>query len=224
MLSTIFISNVWVATAIVAIVGISWSIVLWIPFALVGEYVSSIGAASDHSSAVIRSPSFSRNREIGSNATLTSLLIDESSTNDEEATSSKASQTNYGSTYHSENNGHGQTSIHDDLDQEEALEEEEGGLDAGMVLGVHNMYIVFPQFAVAIIASVIFRVVSWVEHGKDDKPADDDNEGGVNVAWVLTFGGIMSLIATILSRRIIQVPNDAPRSTMRLFLDDRLSI
>ncbi|KAI7883147.1 hypothetical protein K492DRAFT_126802, partial [Lichtheimia hyalospora FSU 10163] len=149
MLSTIFVSNVWAATAIVTIVGISWSIVLWIPFALVGEYISTIGAI-------------------------------------------------------------------------EAMEEE--ALDAGMVLGVHNMYIVFPQFAVAIIASLIFRVVSWVEHGQGDKPIDGDNEGGVNVAWVLAFGGIMGLVATILSRRIIQVPNDAPRSTIRLFMDDRLSI
>ena len=216
MLSTILVSNVWAATAIVTIVGISWSIVLWIPFALVGEYISTVGASSDHSSPIIRSPAFSHNREIGSNATLASLLLEESS--DDQVTSSRASHSNYGSTHNNENNRPDHTSI----DQVEAMEEE--ALDAGMVLGVHNMYIVFPQFAVAIIASLIFRVVSWVEHGQGGKPIDGDNEGGVNVAWVLAFGGIMGLVATILSRRIVQVPNDAPRSSIRLFLDDRLSI
>lgn len=220
MLSTIFITNVWAATAIVTIVGISWSIVLWIPFALVGEYISTIGATSDHSSPVIRSPAFSQNREIGSNATLASLLIEESS--NDEATSSRASHTNYGAIHNNENNDP-VSSTHDTHDEADALVEEEG-LDAGMVLGVHNMYIVFPQFAVAIIASLIFRVVSWVQHGRADKPIDDDNEGGVNVAWVLAFGGVMSFVATILSRRIIQVPNDAPRSPLRLFMDDRVSI
>lgn len=219
MLSTIFITNVWAATAIVTIVGISWSIVLWIPFALVGEYISTIGggaSTSTHSSPVIRSPAFSQNREIGSNATLASLLIEESS--NDEATSSRASHTNYGTIHNNENNDQ-ISSTHDTQDQAE-----EEGLDAGMVLGVHNMYIVFPQFAVAIIASLIFRVVSWVQHGRGDKPIDDDNEGGVNVAWVLAFGGVMSFVATILSRRIIQVPNDAPRSPLRLFMDDRVSI
>ncbi|KAJ8660465.1 hypothetical protein O0I10_003923 [Lichtheimia ornata] len=220
MLSTIFITNVWAATAIVTIVGISWSIVLWIPFALVGEYISTIGATSDHSSPVIRSPAFSQNREIGSNATLASLLIEESS--NDEATSSRASHTNYGAIHNNENNDP-VSSTHDTHDEADALVEEEG-LDAGMVLGVHNMYIVFPQFAVAIIASLIFRVVSWVQHGRADKPIDNDNEGGVNVAWVLAFGGVMSFVATILSRRIIQVPNDAPRSPLRLFMDDRVSI
>ncbi|KAK5828114.1 sugar transporter [Linnemannia elongata] len=66
-------------------------------------------------------------------------------------------------------------------------------LDAGLVLGVHNMYIVFPQFVDAIIASC-FGDLGWMHWAaaKDPEP----------VGWVLRFGGIMALVAAYLSRRL----------------------
>ncbi|KAI9323622.1 major facilitator superfamily domain-containing protein [Dichotomocladium elegans] len=140
MLATIFVTAVRDATTIVAAAGISWSIVLWIPFALVGEYINTLGANTPRQ---LPTPT--------------------------------SQQSEF---------------------QEEAL-------SAGMVLGVHNIFIVLPQFAVAIIASLIFRVVSWIEHGK----YKDDDGSSVNVAWVLAFGGVMGLIATVLSLRIIEVPS-----------------
>jgi solute carrier family 45 protein 1/2/4 len=140
LLSTFFVETVLQATIVVAIIGIPWAVVLWVPFALVGEYISYEADVTAEVSA--------------------SLEANE-----------------------------------DDDDEE---------LDAGLLLGVHNMYIVFPQFAVAIIAAVIFKVVSAVED--PTKPPSPTPAQDTGVAWVLRFGGIMGLFAAILSRRIIEVP------------------
>lgn len=131
LLSTWFIRSVTSATIVLAIMGIPWAIVLWIPFSLVGEYVS----------------------------------------------------------YEDERRKQGVTQT-----SENAIEDQQDDFDAGMILGVHNMYIVFPQFAVAIISSMIFAASAG--------PVQD---GGSNVATVLAFGGLMALIAAVASRYIVRV-------------------
>ncbi|KAI9253812.1 major facilitator superfamily domain-containing protein, partial [Phascolomyces articulosus] len=151
MLSTIFVSNVPVATLIVAIIGISWSVVLWIPFALVGEYITGTTLPS--------TPPPSIPTADAPDIITTSSINNDSNTD---------------------------------------------GLDAGMVLGVHNIYIVCPQFLVAFIAALIFRLINWVEN---DRHQDDKEPDQANVAWVLVFGGVMSLIATVLCRYIVEVPS-----------------
>lgn len=125
LLSAYFIRSVAAATLVLAIMGIPWAIVLWIPFSLVGEYVSY------------------------------------------------------------EDECRKKTPSHQ-------LEQQQDDFDAGMILGVHNMYIVFPQFAVAIISSLIFA-------------ASTAPEGESNVAIVLGFGGLMALIAALISRYIVRV-------------------
>jgi hypothetical protein len=140
LLSAWFIRSVTAATIVLAIMGIPWAIVLWIPFSLVGEYVSY----EDE-----------RRKKGGI-----------------------GSQQNNGSV--------------------QQLEDQQDDFDAGMILGVHNMYIVFPQFAVAIISSLIFAASSE----KDKNPND---EGTSNVATVLAFGGLMALIAAVASRYIVRI-------------------
>ncbi|KAI7900907.1 major facilitator superfamily domain-containing protein [Cokeromyces recurvatus] len=120
LLSAWFIKSVTMATIMVGIMGIPWAIVLWIPFSLVGEYVSF----------------------------------------EDEQRQKKSND----------------------------IEERNNEFDAGMILGVHNMYIVFPQFAVAIIAFIIFYIAT-----------------SGNVGIVLAFGGLMALVATVMSRHIIRV-------------------
>ncbi|KAI9012102.1 major facilitator superfamily domain-containing protein [Phycomyces nitens] len=130
LLSAWWVRSVTGATVVLAIMGIPWAIVLWVPFSLVGEYVSS------------EDEKRSRKQQLPS----TSII---------------------------------------------RLEDQQDEFDAGMILGVHNMYIVFPQFAVAIISSVIFAVVE----GQDVS----------SVSSVLAFGGFMALVAALLSRLIIRV-------------------
>lgn len=130
LLSTWFIQSVSWATVVLAIMGIPWAIVLWIPFSLVGEYVS----------------------------------------------------------YEDEQRKKGITML--------GTEDQQDDFDAGMILGVHNMYIVFPQFAVAIISSLIFA--AYAAEGPVHRE-------GSNVATVLAFGGLMALIAAVASRYIVRI-------------------
>ncbi|CEI91564.1 hypothetical protein RMCBS344292_05848 [Rhizopus microsporus] len=131
LLSTWFVKSVTAATLILAIMGIPWAIVLWIPFSLVGEYVS---------------------------------------VEDERR---QQQQVN------------GSSSSYSQLEQQEEF-------DAGMILGVHNMYVVFPQFAVAIVSSLIFAAIK-------------DTQSLSSVTPVLIFGGLMALVAAGFSRSIIRV-------------------
>ena len=133
LLSAWFVRSVTGATLTLAVMGIPWAIVLWIPFSLVGEYVSY-----EDERRQLEGP---------------------------------ASDTR--------------------------LEDQAEDFDAGMILGVHNMYIVFPQFAVAIIASFIFAASGAVQ----------DDPSSSSAATVLAFGGLMALLAAMMSRFIVRVKN-----------------
>lgn len=136
LLSAWFVRSVRAATLVLAIMGVPWAIVLWVPFSLVGEFVSY----EDEHRQIQPSGSSSPAR----------------------------------------------------------MEDQQEDFDAGMILGVHNMYIVFPQFAVAIIASFIFALSDAVENG-------DGQDSASGVASVLAFGGLMALIAAAFSRFVIRV-------------------
>jgi hypothetical protein len=172
LLATFFVETVIQATVIVAIIGIPWAVVLWVPFALVGEYINY---ESDKLEDV------------------------------KETAVNLKNGPHYGAT-----NG-------ESVDQPASLEaneddDDDDELDAGLLLGVHNMYIVFPQFAVAIIAAIIFKIVAAVEDPNNlPNPTPTQDSG---VAWVLRFGGIMGLFAAVLSRLIIEVPRRPGQSSV----------
>ncbi|CAM0135369.1 unnamed protein product [Umbelopsis sp. WA50703] len=167
LLSTFFVETVTQATVIVAIIGIPWCVVLWVPFALVGEYIS--------------------------------YEADQLEDAKEAAAQTRNGHTKYGTTDTTQPDAASSSLEANEVDDDDEL-------DAGLLLGVHNMYIVFPQFAVAIIAALIFKAVQAVQDPTlppSPSPAPTQDSG---VAWVLRFGGIMGLFAAILSRRIIEVP------------------
>ncbi|KAI8350159.1 major facilitator superfamily domain-containing protein [Blakeslea trispora] len=136
LISSLFVKSVTAATVVLAIMGVPWAIVLWVPFSLVGEYVSF--EDEKRQKMIIAAPSSSSNEE--------------------------------------------------ELQQQDEF-------DAGMILGVHNMYIVFPQFAVAIISSFIFAAADAVK----------DKQSMSSVTPVLVFGGLMAVIAAGFSRSIVRV-------------------
>jgi len=70
----------------------------------------------------------------------------------------------------------------------------------GTVLGIHNLSISFPQFIVAIVSSIIFRVVDGTSEAIGD--AEDIYLGKNGVAWVLRFGGLMALAGAVATRLI----------------------
>ncbi|EGO27826.1 hypothetical protein SERLADRAFT_447045 [Serpula lacrymans var. lacrymans S7.9] len=69
----------------------------------------------------------------------------------------------------------------------------------GTILGIHNLAIVMPQFVVAVVSSVIFRIV---DESSQDPTNHDTYLGRNGVAWVLRFGGFCTLIGALISRMV----------------------
>lgn len=179
MLLTFFIHSVVGATLLLGLVGVSWATTMWIPFALIGEYL------------VIEQQRKSQHllQQRSSYAT----MEDETSSS---SGVSSSSRTQVGEEEDDEERGQLLVAADDDT------------MDAGMVLGVHNMYVVFPQFAVAIIAALIFSVAKAMQQAEGPPVDDDDDEdqrGNWGVPWVLRFGGMMAIMAIVLSRRVVDV-------------------
>lgn len=75
---------------------------------------------------------------------------------------------------------------------------------AGILLGIHNMYIVLPQFLVTFFSSLVFRML---EPEPASAPAGAELGGEVEagadaIGVVLRFGGVMAGIAGVLAWRL----------------------
>jgi solute carrier family 45 protein 1/2/4 len=94
-----------------------------------------------------------------------------------------------------------------DEDIGDTLVAEEREQSGGTILGIHNLAIVAPQFFVAIVAALIFKLL-----GRSDPNDGGGAEGGLrgtnDVVWVLRFGALMSLIGAIVSRRVLVTPSE----------------
>ena len=126
MWATLFTSTPKSATVLVALVGLSWALSLWAPFALISAEVSKRDAE--------RRRNFQRGR-----------------------------------TTHSE-----------------------GGDQAGIILGIHNVSISAPQILATLISSVVFKSLQ-----KPRGVVGDDSVG-----WVLRVGGAFALVAAYMTSRI----------------------
>ncbi|GAB5593019.1 hypothetical protein Unana1_07919 [Umbelopsis nana] len=158
MLSTHFVKTVMGATIVLSLLGISWACIMWIPFALIGEYLNIYDSSEPTESTV----------PILSYGAITNAFgIEDDSVAQYTEDASGAMSSDWISC---------------------------SNCEPGMVLGVLNVYVVFPQFAVALIASAIFSVVDLNE-GKGF--VDNNTYAGISI--LLQFSGLMALIATGLS-------------------------
>ncbi|RIA89018.1 sugar transporter [Glomus cerebriforme] len=167
MMTTFFVRTEYHAIAVIASIGIPWAVAMWVPFALVGEFVQKEDVEAIVENTHVRPI---ENHDIEHESSL--------------APASSSSS----------------PLAPDEQNEEEVVVEEEE-FDAGMILGVHNMYIVFPQFVISLISAGIFKLVNrisanggGVEIGRDDA-----------VGWVLRFGGVMALVAAVLSCYLIDL-------------------
>ncbi|KAG2224782.1 hypothetical protein INT45_005306 [Circinella minor] len=158
LISAWFVNSVAGATAVLAIMGIPWAIVLWVPFSLVGEFVSFEEDKRQNDQFV--------------KAITVSVNASTSTPSSKITTPTKL--------------------------EEQQEQDSSEDFDAGMILGVHNIYIVCPQFLVAACAAFIFAAADAI-----DSP--NNEQGDSSVAPVLAFGGMMALIAAAVSRFVIRV-------------------
>ncbi|KAI9239699.1 MAG: hypothetical protein BYD32DRAFT_442981 [Podila humilis] len=217
---TWFVDCLLTATIVIALCGVPWAIALWVPFAMMGEILSNMKdqmtmskntdtLVSSPESPCSASPPPATISEYGAITTRDNSNI----THAASLSSSNSAQTN--DRDHDPSSPLLETGLTDmELTKDHTMPQ----LDAGLVLGVHNMYIVFPQFVDALIASCLFAMIGAAPtHDQPSpkhllpEPGNGDVSGHISflsvinpepVGWILRFGGLMALVAAYLSRRL----------------------
>ncbi|KIK37654.1 hypothetical protein CY34DRAFT_92369 [Suillus luteus UH-Slu-Lm8-n1] len=98
--------------------------------------------------------------------------------------------------------------VQSDADAEDEASDSETRPAGGTILGIHNLAIVMPQFIIAIVSSVIFRIVDesapilTPSPIPDLEPDQNTYLGKNGVAWVLRFGGLCALIGAAACRMV----------------------
>jgi len=183
MFSTFFITTVFQATVFISFVGICWAVAMWVPFSIIMELLKEGGTpVTPPISDSGRRPGHARNMSFpGHPRPERQPLLR-------------------------------RRSFDEDYDYEPPREEviSTAPIAGGTILGLHNLAIVMPQFIVALITSVIFRIVD--EAASSSVGENNTYLGHNGVAWVLRFGGCCTLVGALVSR---MVPPTAAEKAMR---------
>ncbi|KLO15861.1 MFS general substrate transporter [Schizopora paradoxa] len=179
MFSTFFVRTVVQAIVCVALVGISWAVACWVPFAIIMEFLKEMGEADKRKDPVVNTSAVGPYPRNHYRATSSPSVVMWKNNNrlEREPLLRRRSLS--------------RTQDPDELADAQPLA-------GGTVLGIHNLAIVIPQFLVAVVASAIFRIVDSVE----DPNSHDTYLGKNGVAWVLRFGGLCTLAGAVVARMV----------------------
>jgi len=199
-MSTFFITSTVGAIIIVSLVGVSWAVACWVPFAIIMEFLKEMeeiveptSPAQTRANTRIHSRAHSRahsRTQTGSGSFANFAIASERQPLLARATAALANP------------------------QEPPL----GRIDrnrpvaGGTVLGIHNLAIVLPQFIVSLATSLIFKIVDGSE-----QDGDTTYYGRNGVAWVLRFGGFCTLFGAIVARSL---PLTKTEEEMRYILEE----
>ncbi|KAJ1948019.1 hypothetical protein EC988_005343, partial [Linderina pennispora] len=193
LLSTYFVPNVLLATVVIVSMAFPWALAMWAPFALVGEYVAIMAQAPEPDSE-------SDDEDFIAVRPLNRIMRLDNGWR--RGSSSTAVETE---PWHPRIDSIAST-IQDDptsalrrapAKPAPAEPSADNRLAAGTILGIHNMYVVLPQFLINGIASLVF---AWF----GSEPANGLRSaeylamavaGREVVGWVLRIGGISALVA-----------------------------
>ncbi|KAF8630339.1 hypothetical protein AX15_002989 [Amanita polypyramis BW_CC] len=186
MFSTFFVTTVVQATALISLVGICWAVAMWVPFSIIMELLKEEGTASSSLNLDLgRRPGHIRNLSLPGLARRPA---------DERQPLIR------------------RRSFDEECDYEVARQGvvSAAPIAGGTVLGLHNLAIVMPQFVVAVVTSIIFRIVDGTAN--DSTGQGNTYLGHNGVAWVLRFGGCCTLIGALIAR---MVPPTSTEKAMR---------
>ncbi|SJL10049.1 uncharacterized protein ARMOST_13431 [Armillaria ostoyae] len=234
MLATFFTSSVKGATVLITVTGFSWAIVQWAPFALLGEAIltePTSGAGDPGVIMLTDTRSFNAGVEevVFEDPDHDSDSDAESDRKDRESSRARLmgnpdagvsradiSGTRAGLDEDEEDGEYGEDAVlvgrrRPDLEigeTGEGVTTEDLSAKAGIILGIHNIFVVIPQFLVTGVSSIIFAVFDT--DTRDSSSANNGvgaanamNAAGSNsVVYVFRIGGIAALIAFVLSWRL----------------------
>ncbi|KAJ2348911.1 hypothetical protein GGH92_002682 [Coemansia sp. RSA 2673] len=238
LLMTWLVDGVVSATVLIVAMAFPWALAMWAPFALVGEYVAIqsetesvvasessegeeeeeyiVGTTADvlppppnavailgkrrSVGSVATSASWKRTHEIIGHAVPTESI---SSTIQDDAISSVSASRS--ALFLKAQR------VCPPLAEPPSIKTSEERLESGTILGIHNMYVVFPQFFINGVSSLVF---AWLGHHSDGLPRPPGvrsveflamstllsyvhvSDGGVEpVGFVLRIGGVSALVA-----------------------------
>ncbi|KAJ3088840.1 hypothetical protein HK102_007812 [Quaeritorhiza haematococci] len=84
-------------------------------------------------------------------------------------------------------------------------------LEAGIVLGIHNIYIVLPQFVSTFMSAIVFQIINGNSGGGGTEGGASAGEGGVEVdrndavGWVLRLGAVWAILAGFIALKVKEV-------------------
>ncbi|KAI9027566.1 major facilitator superfamily domain-containing protein [Phycomyces nitens] len=237
MLCTVFAKDVVAASVVIGVCGISWSITMWAPFSLLGEYIAQNEARCGRSSVrqSEEQPRVSHPLGVHQNAMSSRISLAAGGAGigteggiyqivehfEPENQSSDDSQLEMGEYNHPSTQIYASSRISDaeqnsrpilpenDTDinpsertlhsPDQSRRDSDTRLDndspsAGVLLGIHNMYIVLPQFLVTFFSSIMFHFLEKNSEGEDASPDA--------IGVVLRFGAIMAGVAAYFSIRV----------------------
>jgi len=184
MFLTLFVRSVGGATIVVGACGIPWALMMWAPFAFVGEEINRL-------SSDVETPHHRRRSARGSAYERLSTDTREGDSGDEE---SYVPMMEFSRPSLS---GAERPSVPALTDME--AEKDEGGSElSGIYLGILNVFACLPQFVATFISFVVFSVL---DPGRSTEFADGNGSaepkvGGVNaIAVVMALGGLGVLVA-----------------------------
>ncbi|KAG0339324.1 hypothetical protein BG004_006866 [Podila humilis] len=91
---------------------------------------------------------------------------------------------------------------------------------AGALLGIHNIYIVLPQFLVSFLSSLVFAAIEpkpSSEQGGGSKTDSDEPGNPDTIGVMLRFGGVMAGVAALLSLRLWKQPRSTAPASSHLY-------
>ncbi|KAJ2398224.1 hypothetical protein GGI05_000215 [Coemansia sp. RSA 2603] len=168
MFGTFFISTVNGATWLIGACGFSWALAIWAPFTMIGESISSGRSGSSDSALPMHSSGGEHQYEPVDTDDIhmdTMSHVNRSSSNN--SPSRRVSRSPHPS--------------------------DQTSLSAGTILGIHNVFIVMPQFITAFMSSIVFAFFEHIE--SPDSSADPGAQHAHQIALVLRLGGIASAVA-----------------------------
>jgi solute carrier family 45 protein 1/2/4 len=218
MLCTIFVNSVAFASILIGICGISWSVTMWAPFSLLGEYIAHAEFQQhDREAEDLEESQLGRLANTRAMASTVSLAaggaglgmeggmyqLVETTAPAAEA-SDRMEMDNLDSPSgrdHTQSNPLLRPSIDSEFDldsldpiSQTTSDHQRDMASAGVILGIHNMYIVLPQFLVTFLSSILFHFIESSTSDQDAPP----NAIGI----VLRVGAVMAGVACYLSLRI----------------------
>ncbi|GAA6018292.1 hypothetical protein JCM10207_000793 [Rhodosporidiobolus poonsookiae] len=214
------------AMAVVAAMGVPWAITCWVPFALVMESIRTLDASPPSSPPSSSPPSPSPSpararrpqqvRNLGQPFRATTLRQASFTVPGHASMYEPSAPEGAGGQRGEEADE--RTALLGLLGRRKAAEApaQGRGKRGGTILGIHNLAIVLPQFFIALVAALIFRLTSSPPSSPAPSllsalaapPPNAETRQTNDVVWVLRFGGLFALFGAVASRGLCETGSE----------------